>query len=893
MERKDWHTMGVQETTERLRTSMEGLSEKGAKDRLDEYGYNEVKEKKRMTWPVILARQFKNFLIILLVIAAIVSFAIGRMTDGAAISFAILLSIFFGFFQEYKAEEALEALEGYISPKAIVIRGGNEVEVETKYIVPGDVVLFREGEMVPADSRIVESINLGLDQSSLTGESYAITKSPEPVDKGAALADRKNIAYMGTTAVRGHGKGIVFSTGYGTEFGKIAKNIVEAPERATPLQLGLDRLGKKIGMVAIVLCVIFFLFGIFSGIQHEQMFIIAVALAVAAVPEGLPTITTMSLAIGTQRMAKENAIVRRLSAIETLGSTTVICTDKTGTLTQNRITVRRVCLLDASFSIKGGGRKLKGKITTGEGKKPSKKEKELLEKAILIGVLCNNAILEKKGERALIHGSPMEGALLIAGEKAGISVEERKKRKLIAEIPFDTKRKMMTCVREVGGKRIAFVKGAPESVLSLCTTILTGKGEAPLTKGIKKKIVSMEDGLAENAMRIIAVAYRKVPKEGKYTIKNTERSLVFVGLVGMLDPPRPEVKDAIASCKKAGINVVMITGDNQQTAVAIGKELGLLEKEEEAISGSAVARMSDKKFRSIAKKIKVYSRVTPECKFKIVKLLMGMDEVVAVTGDGVNDAPAIKKADIGTAMGSGTDVSKGVSDMVLVDDNFATIAKAVEYGRNIYDNICNFVRYQLSTNVGAIMVMFGAPLFGFPLPLTAVQILWINIIMDGPPALALGAEPPSHTEMGRPPRPPKQAMLTREMLSNIAFNGFTMAFGSLFLFLIGLSVGFPMDKAMTVTFTAFVLFQLFNALNCRSPTRSAFKDFFSNKYLLLAILLSLILQLSIIYTPFLQGIFSTMPLTWGDWLLIFLISSSILITNEIRKHFFVQKPIGG
>jgi Ca2+-transporting ATPase len=891
----NWHAMSVKEVTEHLMTGIGGLSGENASERLERYGPNEIREREQVTWQGILTRQFKNILILLLVIAAVVSLAMGKITDGIAISFAILLSVFFGFLQEYKAEEALEALEKYVSKKAIVIRDGTRLEIEAREVVPGDVLLLEEGEMVPADIRVVESMNLGIDQSSLTGEPYPVTKEPEAVEKDTPLAVRKSIAYMGTTVVRGHGRGIVVETGHSTEFGKIAKDIAEAPERATPLQQRLDEFGKNIGYVAIAICTLFFIFGVLNAIPPERMFVVAVALAVAAIPEGLPTITTMSLAIGMQRMAKENAIVRRLSAVETLGSTTIICTDKTGTLTQNRMTVRRVCLPDASFEIGGESNELKGEIRAEGGRRPSENARGRLEKAMLIGVLCNNAtIVEKKFGLLKLHGDPTEKALLIAGEKAGIeSGEIRKKHTLIKEFPFDTKRKMMTCIRAFEGKHVAFVKGAPESVLPLCTGVLTDKREASMTVDVRKRIWSVDNGLSSKGMRVIAVAYGNVPKNIEYTMKGTEKGLVFAGFMGMLDPLRPEVKDAVSACKGAGIKVVMLTGDNHLTAVAVGRELGLLARDDEAISGSSIEEMDESEFRAIAKKIKVYSRVTPEYKFRIVKALMDMGEVVAVTGDGVNDAPAIKKADIGVAMGTGTDVSKGASDMILVDDNFATIARAVEYGRNIYNNILNFVRYQLSTNVGALLLMFVAQLLKTPLPLTPVQILWINIIMDGPPALALGAEPPSRAVMKVPPRPPKQSLFAGDVISTTLFNGVLMAFGTFLLFIIELGFGFPVEKAATVAFTTFVLFQLFNALNCRSPTKSIFEDFFSNKYLLIAIFVSLFLHIAIVYGQPFQQIFSTVPLTLGDWLLVLLISSSIMITSELKKRFFAKNPAVG
>lgn len=891
----NWHAMNIREVSEHLMTSVSGLSVENASERLERYGHNDIKEREKTTWQGILARQFKNMLILLLVTAALVSIAIGRITDGIAISFAVLISVFFGFLQEYKAEEALEALEKYVSKKAIVIRNGKRLEIDTKDVVPGDVLLIEEGDMVPADIRIFESMNLGIDQSSLTGEPYPVTKEQEAVEKDTVLALRKSIAYLGTTVVRGHGKGIVVETGHNTEFGKIAKDIAEAPQSETPLQMRLDELGKNIGYVALVICALFFLFGVLNSIPPEHMFVVAVALAVAAIPEGLPTITTMSLAIGTQRMAKENAIVRRLSAVETLGSTTIICTDKTGTLTQNRMTVRTVCLPDISFEIGGGSNELKGEIVA-EGKKSiPENARARLEKAVLIGVLCNNAtIVEKEYGQLKLHGDPTEKALLIACEKAGIESNSiRKKHLLIKEFPFDTKRKMMSCIREFEGKRVAFLKGAPESVLPVCASLLTGKGEEQMTNEAKKKVLFLNNELSSKGMRVLALAYGEMPNAAAYEVKNTEKSLVFAGFMGMLDPIRPEAKAAVSACKEAGIKVVMLTGDNHLTAVAVGKELGLLERDDEAISGSAIENIDESEFRVIASKIKVYSRVTPEHKFRIVKMLMDMGEVVAVTGDGVNDAPAIKKADIGVAMGTGTEVSKGASDMVLVDDNFVTIAKAVEYGRNIYNNILSFVRYQLSTNVGALLLMFVAQLMKTPLPLTAVQILWINIIMDGPPALALGAEPPSHAVMKVPPRPPKQPILSGDIIPATLFTGAIMAFGTFLLFIVELGFGFPLEKAATVAFTTFVIFQLLNALNCRSQTKSIFKDFFSNKYLILAILVSLLLHLAIIYGEPFQRIFSTVPLTAFDWLLVLLMASSIVITSELRKRFFAKHHIAG
>lgn len=878
-----WHSKSLASIFSELFTSEAGLAEKKAEERLARFGKNEVIQPEKSPWFVMLLSQFYSLPIMLLLAAASISLFLGltvdkeKLIDAGAILAAVLLAAFFGFWQEYKAESALAALKKMVVQHCLVMRGKRQLSVDARSLVPGDIVVLEEGSRVPADIRIIESVNLAADQSTLTGESRPVEKEACTLGAKAVLAERRNMLFAGTTIVRGHAKGVVVETGMQTEFGKIVGYLSEEEEPETPLQKSLDGLARTLGYIGIASAVLFFGFGMFRGETAVHMFVVAVTLAVAVIPEGLPTVLAITLAIGVQKMAKKNAIVRRMTAVETLGSATVICTDKTGTLTLNKMAVQELVFAEKTYSIG------KGSLDSNAPRRDA-----VLARALEAMALCNNAARADEDGVSTIKGDPTEAALLTAVVSCGGNdYRIRSQHRQVGEVPFDSDRKMMSSIRLFDNKRFALVKGAPEKILPRCTSVLLRKGESKLAKEEKHRMLAESQSLGQQGMRVLALAYRQVPKLPKYTSANTERSLVFVGLVAMEDPPRPEVSDAIALCQSAGIRVVMITGDSLQTAQAIASRVGLLHESQDALDGAQLEEMDDQQLSYAIKSTAVFARATPEQKYRIVSSFMKSGEVVAVTGDGVNDSPALKKADIGVAMGiTGTDVSKEVSEIVLTDDNFASIVSAIKYGRTVFNNIKSFVRYQLSTNVAALCLMFSAPLLGMPLPLIPVQILWINIMIDGPPALALGAEPPSNEEMKKPPRNSKAPFISRNLALSIVVLGVAMAAIALAVFSSYLS--FSPEKAFTAVFTLFVFLQLFNALNCRSAQHSVLSRPFSNLYIYAAIGVSLLLHMLIVYLPFLQEIFKTVPLEPFDLAIIAGSALLIVVIEEIKKKFFLQ-----
>jgi len=877
----NWHSYSLASLYGKLKTSERGLSEKAAAERLSEHGANELVEIKKDAWYTMLLKQFFNLPILLLLAAAAISLALGmtvddkKIIDAVAITVAVLIAVFFGFFQEYRAEKALAALKKMVVLRSVVVRGGREVEIESRELVPGDIVILEEGSRVPADMRIVESINLAAEQSSLTGESVPSQKSACTLTAKTVLSERENMLFAGTTIVRGHCKGVVIETGMNTEFGKIVGYVDREGEKETRLQHDISELSKNLGYAGIALALVFFAIGIFRGETATDMFVVAVTLAVAVIPEGLPTVLAITLALGVQKMAKQNAIVRKMPAVETLGSATVICTDKTGTITQNRMAVQEIVLTQSSYAI------AQGALDASFIRKNS-----ALRRAVEIMALCNNSMAIESYGKKVLSGDPTETALLSAVASCGGNEKRlRAEHKLVGEVPFDSERKMMSVIRMYGGKRFALVKGAPEKILPRCVKLLTNTGEGKMHPDNRKKALSDSHDLGNEGKRVLALAYRPIEKMAKYTSANTERSLVFVGLVSMEDPPRPEVHEAIALCRSAGIKVVMITGDSLSTARAIAMKVGLMEPGRRAMDGSELEGLSKAKLEALLPQIAVFARVTPEQKYNIVSAYMRMGEIVAVTGDGVNDAPAIKKANIGVAMGiSGTDVTKEVADIVLTDDNFTSIVNAIKYGRTIFNNIKSFVRYQISTNVAALSLMFAAPALALPLPLMPLQLLWINIMIDGPPALALGAEPPSNEEMKKPPRSPKASFVNRNMVLSIFLLGLLMAAIALAVF--GFYLSYSPAKAYTVVFTLFVFLQLANALNCRSAQESLFSRLFANPYIFIAIFISLALHMAIVFYAPLEEIFKTVPLAAEDFAVIIIASSLILVFEELKKKFF-------
>jgi len=841
-----WKNLSADETLKTLNSSIKGLSDSEAQKRLSEHGKNELVEEEKPGPVQIFLGQFMDILILILIIAAIAAYYVGDTLDAIVILIVVLINAVVGFIQEYRAEKAMEKLKGLISSEAVVIRDGQEQKVPAGELTIGDIVLLEEGDNVPADLRIIESYDLLIDESAMTGESLPAEKHPETIysdDHGT-----ENMAFMETDVSSGRGKGVVVEIGMDTEIGKIAEMIQEEEEQ-TPLQQKIAGLGKTLGLLAVLVCSIVFVLEYLQGIPLVETFMTAVSLAVAAVPEGLPAILTLTLALGMQRMARSNAIVRKLLAVETLGSCNVICTDKTGTLTLNQMTVRDARVNDP-------------------------------EMIYTISALCNNAT---KNNGKLL-GDPTDAAILTYADENGYNRKElEEKYSRLLEIPLDSTRKRMTTVNQIEGERYLLIKGAPEVLLNRCSRIEGETGVRPIKTDDTDNVMKELNEMTGNALRVLGFAYRKLsPDEDLNDKEALEKDLIFAGLVGMMDPPREEAKEAIAIAKKAGIKVVMITGDHKDTAVAIAREISLVDgKDIVALTGSDLDNLSDQEFENMVNDVSVYARVFPEQKVRIVETLKKMDNVASMTGDGVNDAPALKKAAIGVAMGSGTDVAKESADMLLQDDNFATIVKAVREGRTIFDNIRRFVRFQLSTNIGAILTITSASLFSLPVPFNPIQVLWINIIMDGPPAQSLGVEPPEKNVMNRPPL--KEEIIPRKNLLKIVIAGVVMTVGTLALYSYILSTD-PSPahenlKAMTMAFTVFVMYQIFNVFNCRSQRG------FSNKFLFLAVGASILLQLGVIYLPFLQGIFRTTALGPFDWVLIILIASTILVSDWLAERF--------
>lgn len=838
-----WENLSVEETLENLKSDSDnGLTTKEAEERSLKYGKNELVEKDKPGPLILFLSQFKEILIIILIFAAIAAYFVGDVIDAIVILIVVVINSVVGFVQEYRAEKAMEKLKGLITSEAVVVRDGKEQKVPAVDLVLGDIVIVEEGDNIPADLRVIQAFDLKIDESALTGESLPVEKTSDAIKQGDENAS--NAVFMESDVSTGRGKGVVVEIGMNTEIGKIAEMIQEEEEE-TPLHQKIGRLGRNLGILALGVCSVVFVLQYLQGTPIVDTFLTAISLAVASVPEGLPAILTLTLALGMQRMAKSNAVVRRLLAVETLGSCNVICTDKTGTLTKNKMTVTET------------------RITAPE-------------RAFEISALCNNASINE----GKIIGDPTDGAVLMFAEDNGYSkLELVKVYPRLYEIPLDSVRKRMTTVNEINGEKFVLIKGAPEIVLNRCSWIEKDEKVQKITKQDRGTILNDLKDMTGKALRVLALAYKKIPyEESKFdTIHKDklEENLVFVGLMGMMDPPRAEAKEAVATCMKAGIKVVMITGDHEDTAAAIGKEIGIL-TDGKVLTGSELDKLTDAEFERIVEDVQVYARVFPEQKVRIVEALKDKGDITAMTGDGVNDAPALKRAAIGVAMGSGTDVAKESADMLLQDDNFATIVKAVKEGRTIFDNIRRFVRFQLSTNIGAILTITTASIMSLPVPFNPIQVLWINIIMDGPPAQSLGVEPPEKGVMERAPR--KEEIIPRKNLLKIIIAGVVMTVGTLALYLYELSLGVGVLKATSIAFTVFVMFQIFNVFNCRSERG------FSNKFLLIAIGLSFVLQLCVIYIPFLQGIFRTTALSGIDWIFILAVSLLIIITDWLAER---------
>jgi len=899
-----WHNLSVSEVIESLNSGIQGLPREEAERRLAQFGPNELAEKKKTPPWVLFLEQFKNFLIIILLVAAVISGVLALMGEGDIWDpILIVIIVFFaaglGFVQEYRSGKAMEALKQMTAPTATVIRDGEEEEISARDLVPGDIILLQTGDRIPADSRLTEAVNLKIDEAPLTGESVAVDKTTQIISGDIPVADRKNMAYMGTTVVYGRGKALVTGTGMATEFGKIAGMLQEVKPPPTPLQVSLNKIGKILGIACLAICAVVAGVGIIVGMFSHilEAFIWGVSLAVAAVPEALPAVTTICLALGVQRMVKRHALLRRLPAVETLGCTTFICSDKTGTLTQNEMTVRKIYVNGKTIDVGGVGYEPSGGFHLNDASLNPKGEPHLL-RLLTAAMLCNDSHLIDTNGVWQVRGDPTEGALVVVAAKAGVKREELSAPR-ISEVPFSSERKRMTTIHDTSQGKVAYSKGAPEVILDSCTRIYSEGIERELTEQDRKRILQVNQEMAAGALRVLGLAYKSLPGKdlGSEVAEGAEEEMVWLGLVGMIDPPREEVKGAVKLCDQAGIKSVMITGDHKLTAVAIAKELGILKERGMALTGAEVDKLSDEKFEALVGKIDVYARVSPAHKLRVIEALQGKGHVVAMTGDGVNDAPALSKADIGVAMGiTGTDVSKEAGAMILTDDNFASIVAAVEEGRNIFANIRKYLLYLLSCNIGEVLLMLIAFVIGTAtglykvVPLVALQILVVNLVTDGLPALALAVEAGEPGIMQRPPRDPKRSIFDKPMVNYLLGIGFWTMLASLGVFLWALNSGRTPVEAQCLCFVTLVSVELFNCFNCRSERVSLFRmNPFGNKWLLAAVALSWAIAVAIVYLPFFQGPFHTYAMSLQDWGIIILAGVSVLIPVEITKLIMARR----
>ncbi|BBB47096.1 cation-translocating P-type ATPase [Pelolinea submarina] len=920
-----WHALSGKEVLEKLGSAVDkGLSKDEAAKRLEKFGLNQLKEGKKTTFLQMVIEQLSSFVVIMLIVAAIISIFLGETVDAIAIITIVVLNTVMGVVQDSRAQKELEALKKMAAPEAMVLRGAHRVSVPARELVPGDIVFLETGNFVPADMRLLEAVNLRIDEAALTGESVPVEKNEGSVfDVDASLGDRKNTAFSGTVVTYGRGKGVVISTGMYTQLGLIATMLQSVEEEETPLQRRLDQLGKTLGYACLVISALVFVAGIIEKGDPLDMFMIAVSLAIAAVPEGLPAVVTISLALGMQEMIKRHALIRKLSSVETLGSATVICSDKTGTLTQNAMTVTRVWVDNETLEITGGGYSPEGEFRK-DGKTINIHDFPAISTALWVGTLNNDSQLEETVEDGKssyrIIGDPTEGSILVAAAKAGARAPELNKAyPRSGEIPFDSDRKRMVTLHEIKdpqsqdispfeGKNdkeayVIAVKGAPDVVLGLCNRIQKQDNTcAPLDEKGKQAILAANDNMTKDALRVLGMAYRVVSvRPDQVDSDHMEQDLVFAGLVGMIDPAREEVKPALLRALGAGIRTVMITGDYPNTAKAIAESIGLLRPGHKVCTGAELDKMDDATLSSEVEEIDVFARVSPEHKMRIVSALKANDEVVAMTGDGVNDAPAIKAADIGVAMGiTGTDVAKETADMVLTDDNYASIVSAVEQGRVIYANIRKFVYYLISCNMAEIMIIFIPTMFGrflFPKaadmgmlsPLIPIQLLWLNLVTDGAPALALGTEKGDPDIMSHKPRPPKEPIINRFMLTGVIVQTIAITTTTLIAYAIGSNHADP-RYAETLAFVTLVFSELLRAYTARSERYPLAKiGVFTNKWMNWAVLASCALTLIVIYVPFMADIFNVLPMGWEEWRLViplFLVPS---IAAEVVKYIVSGK----
>ncbi len=892
----NWHSLTIEKVYEKLRSHSLGLNQEEVSSRLIEYGPNELISEKKESAIKLFFGQFLNLLIIILIIAAAISFMTGDKIEALSIIIIVVLAGVLGFIQEFQAGKAIDSLKKMASPRAHVVRNGEEMEILSGNIVPGDIIILKTGDKIPADGRLIESNNLRVEESSLTGESLSSNKTNNTIpEENVPLGDRKNLVYMGTAVSFGRGKAIVTSTGMDTEFGKIATMLQSTENRKTPLQLNLDELGKKLGIFSIVLAGLMSAIGLYRmGIydyEHiAKMFTWGVALAVAVIPEALPAVVTISLALGVRRMVKRRALVRRLPAVETLGATNIICSDKTGTLTQDAMTIRKVFIDNKILDVTGGGYKPEGQILDSSGVEVKLEESTTLYELLKSGVLCSDTILKRLGDGEWdIMGDPTEGALVVLAEKVSMHVEiVRAENTRIDEIPFSSETKRMTTVNLHGNKTTVYSKGAVEVLLNGCEYILEDGKPREITNADFEAVMNASIQMSNSALRILALT-KKIYDPRHDSIETVEKGMTFIGVVGMFDPPRMEVAEAIKTCFAAGIRPIMITGDHKATAVAVAKELGIMKKEN-ALSGTELEMLSDDQFDLAVDNTVVYARISPAHKMKIVETLMRKGNIVAMTGDGVNDAPSLKKSDIGIAMGiTGTDVSKEAADMILTDDNFASIVNAIEEGRSIFENIRKYLVFLLSGNMGTVFALVFTMLADLPIPLSAVQILFINFIMDGLIAIALGVEPPEYGIMTRKPRNVKEGILNRDTLVYIGFIGGLIAFVTIGVYVWGMNAKFDGKvlsdvQKTSMFFYALIFARLVNAFNCRSLEQSAFKaKLFSNKALLISVFFTLTLSVGIMMVPSLQKAFTLEWLPNKAWIGLIAASSIVLLIVEVWK----------
>lgn len=897
LDEKEFYLLNRDELIEYLDFSSEkGLMSREIRRRQLQYGENRIKENNGKGVISIFLNQFKDFMIMVLMVATCLSFLMGEIGDGITIFAIIILNGIMGFVQEYRAEKSLAALKRLTAPMARVIRNGKIQKVNASELVPGDVILLETGDRVPADARILESSGLQVDEAILTGESVPVNKSEKQLyARGLKITSQTNMLFMGTTITRGRVKAVIVSTGMETEMGRIAELLSQDKSELTPLQKRLKYLGKWLVILSVLITILIMLIGVIKGQSIYAMFMAGVSLAVAAIPEGLPAIVTLALAMGVQKMIKNNAIVRKLQAVETLGCSTVICSDKTGTITRNEMSLKKYYL---NHRIKSFD--------------PSMEVKDL-EKMLVISSVCSSVQpreKEKKGALKRVKefflgndipdlmGDPTEIALVKAIYQMGYTLTElREEYKSIAEENFDSSRKRMSVIIEDSeGTRELWVKGAPEVLLELCKYIEIRGKQLHLTPELKEEIIRANNSMASEALRVLGIAYRKLDNEGKgtrfnkdqLTVKNYENNLVLVGLVGMIDPPRPEAYEAVEKCYKAGIKLIMITGDHKLTAQVIAEELGIISRKGRVLTGEDLNKISDDDLKTVVNRVKVYARISPEDKLRIVRAFKQNGEIVAMTGDGVNDAPAVKEADIGVAMGEkGTDVTKEVSSLILADDNFATIVKAVEEGRKIYNNIRKFIRYLLSCNTGELLAIFIGIVMGLPLPLLPIQILWVNLVTDGLPALALGMDDDSDEVMEKPPRDPGESIFAHGMVSLIISQGTLIGISTMTAFLIAIyQLGCDLNTARTMAFSTLVFSQLFFVFSCRSEEHSFWQlSPFTNLYLVVAVLVSSLMQLAVIYLPFFQVFFKTTILTGEQWAFVLMLSTWSTIVIDLVRNF--------